>query len=424
MVEAEGGYADGDGDQGGPESDDDDNDGKAGCGEPSRRGPPAGHIGASHKSKADRTVVLRVCRCGTCGRGHLRKMPPVVKMVYDFAGGNFWVMECIAYVMRRGSCRRCGGMITAAAPTIPGTSFGPGIPGFIEEYYPGRCTNQTTSYFFDALYGFDLSPNAVWNARKATGDLLMGAYMEILDHIAEAPFMRMDESPVRMNGKRDYIRLATVGDATYIVAAPAGWRPSRTSISGRSWASRSSRTDISSTTRCPSGRGAGCTSCARPKSTPSGTANPTYPATAACPPCTGPSGAGSRRKAPSASPWRGPSWRWPPPILRAASSGPSWMGPRPTCSPSSGTPACRPATTAPSWRYATRQSCTGTCATNCPRWVGVFLVPVSVARTCRKLGILPRTAVENLVRDPDWRLFRPPPKQERQELVAPVAAAC
>ena len=54
----------------------------------------------------------------------------------------------------------------------------------------------------------------------------------------------------------------------------------------------------------------------------------------------------------------------------------------------------------------------------------VFSVLVSVARTCHKLGIFPRTAAENLVRDPDWRLFKPPPKQERQDLIAPVAAAC
>ena len=31
---------------------------------------------------------------------------------------------------------------------------------------------------------------------------------------------------------------------------------------------------------------------------------------------------------------------------------------------------------------------------------------------------------ESLVRDQDWRLFKPPPKQERQELVAPAVAAC
>ena len=52
----------------------------------------------------------------------------------------------------------------------------------------------------------------------------------------------------------------------------------------------------------------------------------------------------------------------------------------------------------------------------------VFSVLVSVARTCRKLGIFPRTAVECLIKDPDWGWFKPPPGQERQELIAPVAA--
>ena len=59
---------------------------------------------------------------------------------------------------------------TAAAPAISGTSLGPGILGFIEEYYAGRCTDQTISYFFDALYGFAPSQNAVWSARKAIRD--------------------------------------------------------------------------------------------------------------------------------------------------------------------------------------------------------------------------------------------------------------
>ena len=58
-------------------------------------------------------------------------------------------------------------------------------------------------------------------------------------------------------------------------------------------------------TCCPSGRGAGCTSCARPKCTPSGTTDPTYPATAGCSPCIGPSRVGSRPASPSASSWRG-----------------------------------------------------------------------------------------------------------------------
>ena len=188
---------------------------------PSRRGPPAGHAGISHANKADRTVVLRVYRCGTCGRGHLSKLRPAVKMVYDFAGGHSMAAECVAYVMRRGHCKRCGNVTAAAAPAVPGTSLGPAILGFIEEYYAGRCTDQTISYFFGALYGFALSQNAVWNARRAIRDLLEGTYRDILDHMSEAPFVQLDESPISMNGRQGHIWLATVLDATYIMAAPS-----------------------------------------------------------------------------------------------------------------------------------------------------------------------------------------------------------
>ncbi len=425
MAEAEGGYAGEGGDEGGPESDDDDNNGKA-EGEPSRRGPPAGHTGASHKNKADRTVVLRVCRCGTCGRGHLRKVPPVVKMVYDFAGGKSMVIECIAYVMKRGSCKRCGEITTAAAPTIPGTSFGPGILGFIEEYYAGRCTDQTISYFFDALYEFDLSPNAVWNARKAIRDLLMGTYAEILDHIAEALFMQMDESPIRMNGKRGYIWLATIGDATYIVAAPSraaavldihfgkilgvpvvsdGYVAYNVlPIRQRCWvhllreaeeyAIRNGGSDISchyrllSLYRAIKGRkSADSSECLSLERAVLEIAS-SYP-----------EGHKFRTKLEGAAPHLFTFLRYPgmPPHNNGAE--------------------LEIRDTAVLHRNVRHQLSTA-------EGREVFSVLVSVARTCRKLGIFPRTAVENLVRDPDWRLFKPPPKQERPELVAPVAVAC
>ena len=189
----------------------------------------------------------------------------------------------------------------ATAPVIPKTSFGPGILGFIEEYYAGRCIDQAIS-FFDALYGFAVSQNAVWNARNTIRDLLEVTYKEILNHITEAPFVQLDESLIRMNGKQGYICWRPSGTSHTSWLPPVGRRPSWTSISGRSWASRLSRTGTSHATCCPSGRGAGCTHCARPKSTPSGTADPTYPITAGCSPCTGPSRAGSRPTSPSAPP--------------------------------------------------------------------------------------------------------------------------
>ena len=64
----------------------------------------------------------------------------------------------------------------------------------------------------------------------------------------------------------------------------------------------------------------------------------------------------------------------------------------------------------------------------------VFSVPVSVARTCQKMGMFPRMAVENAIKDPDWRISKPPDCPERAELsvqaatttpsAAAIAAVC
>ncbi len=64
----------------------------------------------------------------------------------------------------------------------------------------------------------------------------------------------------------------------------------------------------------------------------------------------------------------------------------------------------------------------------------VFSVLVSVARTCQKLGMFPRAAVECMIEYPDWRIFRPPDCPERAERsgqaatmtpsVVAIAAAC
>ena len=205
---------DGRGTGGGPEP-----EGGAAGDRPSRE-PPEGHAGKSHWNRAERTVTLRVNRCGICGRGHLSQLPPVIKLVHDFPDENTMRMECVAYVIERASCKRCGRISAVRAPTIPGTSLGSRALGFVE-YYSRRGTDETIAYFFKALYGFDMSPNTVWNARRALKNLLKGAYGEIPDHIAEALFVQFDESVFKMNGRRGYVWLVTAGDAMYLVAAPS-----------------------------------------------------------------------------------------------------------------------------------------------------------------------------------------------------------
>ena len=148
-------------------------------------------------------------------------MSHLIKTICDFAGDGAMRIECIAYVIERAACKKCGVISAANPPTIPGTSLGPRALGFVEEYYARRSTDETISYYFDALYGFKISPNAIWNARKALKNLLTPAYRQILDRIAEATFVQFDESSFKMNGKKGYVWLVTTSDATYLVAAPS-----------------------------------------------------------------------------------------------------------------------------------------------------------------------------------------------------------
>ena len=89
------------------------------------------------------------------------------------------------------------------------------------EYYAKRSTDETIAYYFDVLYGFGISPNTIWNARKALRDLLENQYKSIIDTISQAPYIQMDESWIKINGKKGYVWLVTVKDATYIVVNPS-----------------------------------------------------------------------------------------------------------------------------------------------------------------------------------------------------------
>ena len=56
--------------------------------------------------------------------------------------------------------------------------------------------------------------------RKALKNLLKGTYGEILT-TSPAAFVQFDESAFKMNGRKGYVWLVTVEDATYLVAAPS-----------------------------------------------------------------------------------------------------------------------------------------------------------------------------------------------------------
>ena len=57
-----------------------------------------------------------------------------------------------------------------------------------------------------------------------------------------------------------------------------------------------------------------------------------------------------------------------------------------------------------------------------PEGRAVFSVLISAARICHKQGIFPCVAVENLIRNPDWSIFKPPEQVQKEITVEAVAA--
>ena len=404
------------GPDGGPEPED---------GDSPRRGPPEGHAGTPHGNRAERTVTLRVDRCGICGRGHLAQLPPAIKMVYDFPDNRVMRMECVAYVIERAACKRCGRISAAKAPTIPGTSLGPRAPGFVEEYYAKRGTDKTIAHFFRALYGFDISPNTVWNARRALKDMLKDTYGKILDHNAEAAFLQFDESVFKMNGRKGCVWLATVKDTTYLVAAPSrgaavpdlhfGRLLGIPAVSDgypvydvfpvrqRCWAHI-----LREAEKLAIRNGGGDLSCYRRLLSLYGRIKDTESACSAeC--------LDLERV-----------------VLQIAASygeGHKFRGTLEGAAPHlftflryHGMPPHNNAAEL-EMRDAVVLHRNVRHQLSEPEGREVFSVLVSVARTCHKRGIFPRVAVEELARDPDWSIFRPP-EQERKEPVMLAAAAC
>ena len=51
----------------------------------------------------------------------------------------------------------------------------------------------------------------------------------------------------------------------------------------------------------------------------------------------------------------------------------------------------------------------------------VFSMLIQMARTCYRQGIFPRVAVEELIKDPDWSIFKPPDLAQKGIAVKAVA---
>ena len=270
-----------------------------------------------------------------------------------------------------------------------------------------------------------MSANAVWNARRAIRSLLRDAYDGILERISRAAFVQFDESVIKMNGKKGYVWLATSGDTTYLVAAPSraaavldlhfggllgmpavtdgyaayGVLPVRQRCRARllreaeKHAVRNGGDDLSCYRRLLSMYGR-----IKNRESADGAECLNLEEAALRIASDYREGHEFRVTLENAAPHLFTFLRYPgmPPHNNAAEL------------------EIRDAVVL--HRNVRHQLSE-------PEGRQVFSVLVSVARTCQKMGMFPRAAVESVIKDPDWRIFKPPDYLERVERPAQAATA-
>ena len=120
-----------------------------------RKGPPVGHAGASHGNKAERTVTLHVQQMRVRARVHLRA---AVQSKDGDGSRRGHESQCIAYVIERAACKKCGGISLPIRHDSRHVVWTPDVG--VHRTMPSAARTRTISYYFDALYGFKISPNA------------------------------------------------------------------------------------------------------------------------------------------------------------------------------------------------------------------------------------------------------------------------
>ncbi len=90
---------------------------------------------------------------------------PGAKLVGDLDGS--YRMQYVMAPAARAACPGCRRMFEADTPFIDGTSFGPVALGIMLFLFEIGATDRDVADFFRTVFGFVMSDNAVWNARRA-----------------------------------------------------------------------------------------------------------------------------------------------------------------------------------------------------------------------------------------------------------------
>ncbi len=175
-----------------------------------RSGRRPGHAGISHHRRSMETIHHRPGRCGGTGLPDTRT---TAKQVADIERMPKAVTVCHGCV-----CPDCDAVTAPKPPGIRGTSPGPGPLAFLTSVWGRAVGAGNATMLLNGTFGTRLCKTAVKHAPVAAAGRLQKTADEMNAPISESRYLRMDETPIGFNGRRQYA-WARVGNTVVVIRA-------------------------------------------------------------------------------------------------------------------------------------------------------------------------------------------------------------
>ena len=172
-------------------------------------GRKLGHTGVSHHRRSKEAVHHKPSKCDRCSGTSLSDVRTTAKQVIDIP--EMPKAAVVTYVSHQCVCSDCEAVTVPKSPGIKGTSLGPNLLAFLTSVWGKAVSVGNATTLLNDTFGTGLCKTAVTHALVAASGRLQKTADEINMSLSESRYIKMDETPIRFNGKRQYV-WACIGD--------------------------------------------------------------------------------------------------------------------------------------------------------------------------------------------------------------------
>ena len=172
-------------------------------------GRKSGHTGVSHHRRSKEAVRHRPDKCSKCGGASISDVRTTTKQIIDIP--EMPNATVVTHVSHQCVCSDCETAIIPKLPGISGTSLGPNLLAFMTSVWGKAVSVGNATTLLNDTFGTGLCKTAVTHALIAASGRLQKTAGEINVSLSESRYIKMDETPIRFNGKRQYV-WACIGD--------------------------------------------------------------------------------------------------------------------------------------------------------------------------------------------------------------------